>query len=110
MNVELSRMGYVDPATVQAPNGNGATVTVEKPVRKGGRPKLPRCEHGLIEQRCDICNGLAPDPDEQNEPALAADAALGASGPFSEPSEASDVESITDDAGEPTEPYEEPVV
>lgn len=108
MNVELARMGYVDPATVAEPvsNGNGS-VAVEEPKRKGGRPKLPRCEHGQIADRCQECADLelSGEPDELGEDTRESDPE-----PFSDPSAVSDGDSVTDDAGEPTEPYGEPVI
>lgn len=61
MNAELSRLGIPDQATLANPTGkrvkasqNGDVPKPEAP--KGGRPKLPRCEHENIADRCDLCN------------------------------------------------------
>lgn len=60
MEVELTRMGYVDTAatnvavetTQAAPLPEQAVP--EKPKGRG-RPPRPRCEHGMIVDRCDEC-------------------------------------------------------
>jgi hypothetical protein len=58
MNAELRRLGVSDEATLANPTGKhvktaGPAVLDPKPV---GRPKLPRCEHENIADRCEICN------------------------------------------------------
>ena len=50
MNVELGRLGVFE--TTQAPVLEMAVP--EKP-RRGRRP-MPRCEHGMIAERCPDCN------------------------------------------------------
>lgn len=75
LTADLLRLGVPADATLANPtgkhgngNGNGhadggetATATVA-PKRKGGRPRLPRCEHDAIAERCPICNELEDDP------------------------------------------------
>ncbi len=58
MNAELQRLGVADTATLANPTGKhakpaGTAVMDPKPM---GRPKLPRCEHGNIADRCPGCN------------------------------------------------------
>jgi hypothetical protein len=55
MDVELSKLGYSEPMeTTQAPEME--TVVPEKPRR--GRKPYPRCEHGMIAERCPDCLGM----------------------------------------------------
>lgn len=53
MNAELRRYGVPDEATLANPAG-----TSRQPSK--GRPKLPRCEHGSIVDRCEICREDSP--------------------------------------------------
>lgn len=61
MNADLARLGYVDahgagvretatPAAMETPETPAAP-----PKNKGGRKRLPRCEHDKIEGRCRQC-------------------------------------------------------
>lgn len=60
MNAELRRLGIPDEATLQNPNGRrslGRRIREETaPAKSPGRPKLPRCEHENIADRCPECN------------------------------------------------------
>lgn len=59
MNAELRRLGVSDTATVANPTGKRVRVRMTSeavPVVKAGRPKLPRCEHENIADRCPECN------------------------------------------------------
>ena len=74
MNVELRRLGVPDDATLANPAGRSRkpsqtvsepevavlevepSIPDEEPRNKGGRPKLPRCEHGNVADRCPDCN------------------------------------------------------
>ncbi len=64
---DLRRWGVSDSATLANPSGaatagrtdeTGVSVAVEERPQpnRGGRPKLPRCEHDEIATRCRICN------------------------------------------------------
>ena len=54
MNVELQRLGYRDqPIETAVPDRDEFERAVPQ---KGGRPKLPRCEHGKIVGRCVDCD------------------------------------------------------
>jgi hypothetical protein len=64
---DLRRLGVSDDATLAHPSGkpSRARREPEKPVEvvdapvekpKGGRPRLPRCEHENIADRCTVCN------------------------------------------------------
>lgn len=64
MNAELQRVGYKDPESVldrheMAPETMQATEVLERAVPerpKRGRPPRPRCEHGMLVERCPTCN------------------------------------------------------
>ena len=56
MNVELRRLGVADTATLANPTGKHAKATAVMDPKPMGRPKLPRCEHGNIADRCPECN------------------------------------------------------
>lgn len=59
MTADLERMGVRDDAALETV----VPEPMEKAVpRKGGRPKLPRCEHGNIVGRCGEC------PNPKGEP------------------------------------------
>ncbi len=60
MNVELDRMGYRDPHPVETAVLDDGAVETAVPAKKGGRPKLPRCEHGNIASRCLECEDEGP--------------------------------------------------
>lgn len=54
MTGELERLGYREPVS-----GAFETAVAEMPERavpRKGRPKLPRCEHNQIADRCPDCN------------------------------------------------------
>lgn len=56
MTADLERMGIHDAVA------GGFETAVPEPLetvvpRKGGRPRLPRCEHGRITGRCEDCRG-----------------------------------------------------
>lgn len=97
LTADLLRLGVPADATLANPtgkhgNGNGhasdgetATATVEAPKRRGGRPRLPRCEHGAIAERCPICNELEDDPAAEarvSDPEPPSDAPQGLDGEF----------------------------
>ncbi len=52
MNVELRRMGYVDP--VETTVAEPMEQVVPPPKRRGREPK-PKCEHGRPPERCLDC-------------------------------------------------------
>jgi hypothetical protein len=52
MTADLERMGVRDDAPLETVVPEPREKAVP---RKGGRPKLPRCEHGRIVGRCDEC-------------------------------------------------------
>lgn len=62
-NADLARCGYRDAPPVREPEPLETVVPdpqeVERAVppapRRGGRPKLPRCEHNNIVGRCPAC-------------------------------------------------------
>ena len=56
MNVELRRLGVSDTATLANPTGKHAKATAVMEPKPMGRPKLPRCEHENVADRCEICN------------------------------------------------------
>lgn len=49
LTADLRRLGVPDDATATDPTG-----LAEK--RAIGRPRKPRCEHGQVADRCDVCN------------------------------------------------------
>lgn len=56
LEADLARVGYVE-----IPRIGGLETAVPSPLetavlKKGGRPKLPRCEHGKIVGRCVACD------------------------------------------------------
>ena len=57
LTADLERLGHFDPPCgVPEPQELAIPEEMERAVpRKGGRPKLPRCEHGLIVGRCREC-------------------------------------------------------
>lgn len=68
MNADLARIGYIDPGTVErietaahettavrAPERAVPQRTAPREKRTGGRPKLPRCEHGKTPGHCAKC-------------------------------------------------------
>jgi hypothetical protein len=63
MTVELERMGnphlleQAVPPAMERPERDDRETADPPPMetRKGGRPKLPRCEHGQIVGRCVDC-------------------------------------------------------
>ena len=71
LTADLQRLGVPDDATrlhpagkpsrvvteaLESPQEGEVAVLEEEPRPKGGRPKLPRCEHGNITDRCVECN------------------------------------------------------
>ena len=69
LTADLRRWGVPDDATFVHPSGKpvhasmqpeetaAVAVTDEEAQRsKGGRPRLPRCEHGNVTDRCEFCN------------------------------------------------------
>ena len=65
MNVELRRLGIPDTGTLADPSGKRSRsrkqsqevpTTTEAESRSPGRPKLPRCEHENVADRCLECN------------------------------------------------------
>lgn len=60
LNADLRRLGVRDDATLANPTGKGpkSRRAREEPVqvRPPGRPKLARCEHENVAERCEICN------------------------------------------------------
>jgi hypothetical protein len=60
MNAELRRLNVPDEATLANPTGKRLKTKKEPeavvPPKVGGRPKLPRCEHENIAERCPECN------------------------------------------------------
>lgn len=59
LTVELERLGVPPTATMADPSGKHATAATNTDKRKPGRPKLPRCEHGGVMERCPECNDEA---------------------------------------------------
>ena len=60
MNIELGRMGYVDPHLAEVVPVAATAVLdplIDPKPKRAGRPKLPRCEHDAIAARCPICLG-----------------------------------------------------
>jgi hypothetical protein len=60
LNADLARLGYVDNVvgareTAVAPVLETPETPAVPPKNKGGRKRLPRCEHGKIEGRCRQC-------------------------------------------------------
>lgn len=53
MNAELRRLNIPDDATFANPTGKSKS---RGTVKSTGRPKLPRCEHENVVDRCEICN------------------------------------------------------
>jgi hypothetical protein len=51
MDAELRRLGIADTATIADPTGRSGALKA-----RGGRPKLPRCEHNNVAERCPVCN------------------------------------------------------
>ena len=57
MNYELRRLNIPDDATFAHPSGPPKGRTRESaPAIRLGRPKMPRCEHENIADRCELCN------------------------------------------------------
>lgn len=63
-NADLARYGYRDdaPETVVPDPGEMERAVPPQP-RRGGRPKLPRCEHDQIVGRCLACEQGDEDDD-----------------------------------------------
>lgn len=66
INADLARIGYSEPTRIETATGM-ETTAVRAPERaiphvkknRGGRPPLPRCEHGQIQGRCTKCKRAA---------------------------------------------------
>lgn len=60
LNLDLRRLGVPDNATMANPSGKSSRVRRERetvvPTKAPGRPKMPRCEHENVVDRCEICN------------------------------------------------------
>jgi hypothetical protein len=57
MTADLERMGVCDETIAPVGHETAVPAPMEKAVpKKGGRPKLPRCEHGRIVGRCEECD------------------------------------------------------
>ena len=56
LTADLRRLGVSDAATLADPEGHPRNGTEPVPKGKGGRPKLPRCEHDMIASRCPECS------------------------------------------------------
>lgn len=62
MTADLERMGIRDePSAELADMETAVPEPLERavPRRKGGRPRLPRCEHGRVAERCAECSDAA---------------------------------------------------
>lgn len=68
VQADLDRLGYIDQSPTRIETGTGMqTTAVQAPERaiphvkknRGGRPPLPRCEHGQIQGRCTKCKRAA---------------------------------------------------
>lgn len=58
LTADLRRLGVRDDATLAHPAGKPPRVETreELPAKGNGRPKLPRCEHENVADRCPECN------------------------------------------------------
>lgn len=61
ITADLARLGYVEDGVLGRAMETAVPAEMEHavPPKRGGRPKLPRCEHDQIVGRCAECEEIA---------------------------------------------------